>query len=163
MKSFASGILLPKNYIWPVNADLYLLPHTSIVADAHQQGLEVYASDFANDFSLAYNYSYDRVAEVLSFIDNSQFSVDGLLTDFPVSSSEAIGTILFSPLSVEDDNGIVFCPGRLFSHAIPCNVGVSTSAFIDVKSLKEHFLCKLCLSFLQLALLILAGIVWDKV
>ncbi|KAK1316661.1 putative glycerophosphoryl diester phosphodiesterase 2 [Acorus calamus] len=40
---------------------------------------------------LAYNYSYDPVAEYLSFVDNPGFSVDGVLTDFPVTASEAIG------------------------------------------------------------------------
>lgn len=59
--------------------------------DAHNQGLEIYASDFANDASIAYNYSYDPVSEYLSFIDNGVFSVDGVLTDFPITPSEARG------------------------------------------------------------------------
>jgi glycerophosphoryl diester phosphodiesterase len=91
VKTFASGILVPKTFIWPVSPDNYLLPHTSIVDDAHKAGLEVYAADFANDLKLSYNYSYDPLAESLSFIDNGAFSVDGMLTDFPVTPSEAIG------------------------------------------------------------------------
>jgi len=91
IKTFASGILVPKNYIWPVDASLYLQPYTSVVFDAHKEGLEVFASDFSNDIPFAYNYSFDPVAEYLSFIDNGKFSVDGLISDFPITPSEAIG------------------------------------------------------------------------
>ncbi|XP_010536709.1 PREDICTED: glycerophosphodiester phosphodiesterase GDPDL3 [Tarenaya hassleriana] len=90
IKTFASGILVPKNYILPVN-NLYLLQPTSLVQDAHKAGLEIYASGFANDFDMAYNYSFDPVAEYLSFVDNGNFSVDGVLSDFPITASEAIG------------------------------------------------------------------------
>ncbi|CAK9183304.1 unnamed protein product [Ilex paraguariensis] len=93
IKSFAAGILVPKEYIWPVTKDLYLQPATTLVADAHKQGLEVYASGFANDVMLSYNYSYDPTSEYLQFIDNSQFSVDGVLTDFPSTASEAIACL----------------------------------------------------------------------
>ncbi|KAM3241909.1 hypothetical protein ACQJBY_054563 [Aegilops geniculata] len=91
IKTFASGILVPKHYIWPVTADNYLQPSTSVVDDAHKAGLEIYAADFANDFALSYNYSYDPLAEYLGFIDNGAFCVDGLLTDFPITPLEAIG------------------------------------------------------------------------
>lgn len=91
IKTFASGILVPKHYIWPVTADNYLQPYTSVVDDAHKAGLEIYAADFANDFALSYNYSYDPLAEYLGFIDNGAFCVDGLLTDFPITPLEAIG------------------------------------------------------------------------
>lgn len=91
IKTFASGILIPKTYIWPVTKDLYLQPHTSIVLDAHKAGLTVFASDFVNDVPLAYNYSYDPVSEYLNFVDNGDFSVDGVLSDFPITPSEAIG------------------------------------------------------------------------
>ncbi|CAI9787794.1 unnamed protein product [Fraxinus pennsylvanica] len=89
IKTFASGILVPKNYIWPVNS-LYLQPHTSVVSDAHKAGLEVFASDFVNDAALPYDYSYDPVSEYLNYIDNGNFSVDGVLSDFPITASEAI-------------------------------------------------------------------------
>ncbi|CAL9087218.1 unnamed protein product [Musa acuminata var. zebrina] len=91
IKTFASGILVPKNYIWPTTSDNYLRPYTSIVTDAQKSGLEVYAADFANDYPFSYNYSYDPLAECLSFIDNGFFSVDGVVTDFPVTPSVAIG------------------------------------------------------------------------
>ncbi|KMZ69106.1 putative Glycerophosphoryl diester phosphodiesterase [Zostera marina] len=91
VKTFASGIIVPKDYIWPVTADLYLLPYTSVVLDAHKMGLQVFASDFANDALIAYNYSYDPVSEYLNFVDNGKFSVDGVLTDYPITASEAIG------------------------------------------------------------------------
>lgn len=91
VKAFASGILVPKTFIWPVNKNQYLQPATSLVKDAHALGLEVYASGFANDVFSSYNYSYDPSAEYLQFIDNSDFSVDGVLTDFPSTASAAIG------------------------------------------------------------------------
>ncbi|KAG6628057.1 glycerophosphodiester phosphodiesterase GDPDL6 isoform X2 [Carya illinoinensis] len=92
IKSFASGILVPKEYIWPVQANKYLgETPTSLVSDAHKQGLEVYASGFANDLLGSYNYSYDPTNEYLQFVDNSEFSVDGVLTDFSPTASEAIG------------------------------------------------------------------------
>ncbi|KAF5187395.1 Suppressor of npr1-1 [Thalictrum thalictroides] len=70
IKTFASGILVPKDYIWPVDAKRYLMPHTSLVLDAHKLGLELYASGFRNDDKLAsYNYSYNPIAEYLEFID----------------------------------------------------------------------------------------------
>ncbi|KAB1199661.1 putative glycerophosphoryl diester phosphodiesterase 3 [Morella rubra] len=91
IKSFASGILVPKEYIWPVQANKYLGASTSLVSDAHKQGLEVFASGFANDVVTSYNYSYDPTNEYLQFVDNSDFSVDGVLTDFSPTASEAIG------------------------------------------------------------------------
>ncbi|KAF8033781.1 hypothetical protein BT93_C0134 [Corymbia citriodora subsp. variegata] len=94
IKSFASGILVPKEYIFPVGTNNYLEAPTSLVADAHKQGLEVYASGFANDYPASFNYSYDPTSEYLQFIDNSEFSVDGVLTDFPPTASETIGKAL---------------------------------------------------------------------
>lgn len=93
IKAFASGILVPKTYIWPVDADNYLLPYTTLVIDAHKAGLEVFGADFVNDLPLSYNYSYDPVAETLSYVDNGVFSVDGVLHDFPITPSEAIGEL----------------------------------------------------------------------
>lgn len=93
IKTFASGILVPKTYIWPVNKDHYLQPATNLVKDAHALGLEVYAFKFANDDISSYNYSYDPSAEYLQFIDNSDFSVDGVLTDFPSTASAAVACL----------------------------------------------------------------------
>lgn len=95
IKTFASGIMVPKNYIWPVDATSYLLPSTTLVASAHKAGLEVFASDFTNDVPLSYDYSYDPLAEYLRFIDNGDFSVDGVLSDFPITPSEAVGKLCF--------------------------------------------------------------------
>ncbi|KAK1293913.1 putative glycerophosphoryl diester phosphodiesterase 2 [Acorus calamus] len=61
-----------------------------LVADAHVQGLEVFVYGFANDVSDSYNYSYDRTIEYLQFVDNSEFSIDGVLSDFPSTASESI-------------------------------------------------------------------------
>ncbi|KAK9131126.1 hypothetical protein Sjap_011613 [Stephania japonica] len=93
IKSFASGIVVPKNYIWPVNPNQYLEDHTSLVADAHKAGLEIYASGFANDMPGSFNYSYDPTLEYLQFVDNPDFSVDGVLTDFPSTASEAVACL----------------------------------------------------------------------
>ncbi|KAG6735437.1 hypothetical protein POTOM_061958 [Populus tomentosa] len=90
IKTFASGILIPKSYIWPLDASTYVQPHTSIVSDAHKAGLEVFVSDFYNDVPLSYNYSYDPVTEYLNFFDNGDFSVDGVLSDFPLTPSATI-------------------------------------------------------------------------
>ncbi|XP_059283552.1 glycerophosphodiester phosphodiesterase GDPDL4 isoform X2 [Lycium ferocissimum] len=100
IKTFASGILVPKHYIWPVDSSLYLQPHTSVVLDAHKEGLEIFAGDIVNDVPFAYNYSYDPVAEYLSFIDNREFSVDGVLSDFPMTPSASIDC--FSHLGKND-------------------------------------------------------------
>ncbi|KAL7103385.1 hypothetical protein ACP275_08G175900 [Erythranthe tilingii] len=90
IRTFASGIIVPKSYILPVGKDQYLQNSTSLVVDAHKAGLEVFASTFANDAGFAYDYSYDPVNEYLSFIDNGKFSVDGVLSDFPITPSEII-------------------------------------------------------------------------
>ncbi|CAI8587024.1 unnamed protein product [Vicia faba] len=82
IKSYASGIIVPKEYIWPVKPNNYLGPLTTLVSDAHKQGLEVYASGFANDFFSSYDYNYDPTAEYLQFIVKDE-CVDGLVTDFP--------------------------------------------------------------------------------
>ncbi|XP_058725901.1 glycerophosphodiester phosphodiesterase GDPDL7-like [Vicia villosa] len=89
IKSYASGIMVPKEYIWPVKPDKYLGPLTTLVSDAHKQGLEVYASGFANDFFSSYDYNYDPTAEYLQFIAKDE-SVDGLVTDFPSTASNSI-------------------------------------------------------------------------
>ncbi|CAE6247020.1 unnamed protein product [Arabidopsis arenosa] len=90
IKAFASGVLVPKDYIWPLDSAKYLKPATTFVADAHKAGLEVYASGFANDMLTSFNYSYDPSAEYLQFVDNGQFSVDGVITDFPPTASQSI-------------------------------------------------------------------------
>ncbi|AED97007.1 unnamed protein product [Arabidopsis thaliana] len=90
IKAFASGVLVPKDYIWPIDSAKYLKPATTFVADAHKAGLEVYASGFANDLRTSFNYSYDPSAEYLQFVDNGQFSVDGVITDFPPTASQSI-------------------------------------------------------------------------
>jgi glycerophosphoryl diester phosphodiesterase len=90
IKAYASGILVPKDYIWPSSKG-YLESSTSLVKEAHSLGLEVFASGFGNDLPMSYNFSYDPMAEYLKFVDNANFSVDGVLTDFPITASESIG------------------------------------------------------------------------
>ncbi|CAO2169575.1 unnamed protein product [Urochloa humidicola] len=74
-----------------VTNDNYLQPSTAIVTEAHNAGLEIYASDFANDRIIPYNYSYDPLAEYLNFVSDGGFSVDGVLSEHPITASEAIG------------------------------------------------------------------------
>lgn len=100
VKSFASGILVPKDYIWKVNKKTkYLEDSTTLVDDAHKLGLEVYASGFANDMFSSFNYTYDPMLEYLQFIDNGKFAVDGFMTDFPPTASEAIACFALNDLS----------------------------------------------------------------
>ncbi|KAL7584486.1 glycerophosphodiester phosphodiesterase GDPDL3 [Lactuca sativa] len=103
IKTFASGVLVPKSYIWPVDNDFYLQPSTSLVLDAHKEGLQVFGSDFMNDVQLAYNYSYDPVEEYLYFVDNGRFSVDGVLSDNPVTPSAAFSC--FSHIGKKHSSG----------------------------------------------------------
>ncbi|KAJ0261479.1 Glycerophosphodiester phosphodiesterase GDPDL7 [Hirschfeldia incana] len=93
IKDFASGVVVPKDYIWPLDSAMYLKPASTFVADAHKAGLEVYASGFANDLRTSFNYSYDPSAEYLQFVENDQFSVDGFITDFPPTASQAISCL----------------------------------------------------------------------
>ncbi|KAH9617990.1 hypothetical protein KSS87_010393 [Heliosperma pusillum] len=88
IKSFATGILVSKNYIWPVEQN-YLARSTSIVQDANVNGLQLFVEGFANDNLPPYNNSYNLVDEYLTYIDNGVFSVDGLLSDFPMTLSAA--------------------------------------------------------------------------
>nr|GEW14361.1 glycerophosphodiester phosphodiesterase GDPDL3-like [Tanacetum cinerariifolium] len=74
-------------------------PPTSLVLDAHKEGLEVFTSDFMNDVPFAYNYSYDPVLEYLSFVENGKFSVDGVLSDNPVTPSAAFVMTLYQSMS----------------------------------------------------------------
>uniref|UniRef100_A0A0D9X5J5 glycerophosphodiester phosphodiesterase n=1 Tax=Leersia perrieri TaxID=77586 RepID=A0A0D9X5J5_9ORYZ len=92
IKTIASGIMVPKTYIWPVTTDNYVQFPTQIVKDAHSAGLEIYASDFSNDGNFPYNYSYDPLGEYLPFLSDGDFTVDGVLTDHPLTASEAIGS-----------------------------------------------------------------------
>ncbi|KAL5066231.1 hypothetical protein RYX36_027968 [Vicia faba] len=110
IKSFASGIMVPKDFIWPVKPDKYLGLPTTLVADAHKLGLEVYASGFANDIFSSYSYNYDPTAEYLQFLD-SKDCVDGVVTDFPATASNAISEITnlksptFRPTLIISNNG----------------------------------------------------------
>lgn len=106
VKTFAAGIMVPKDYIWPVNTNLYLQAPTSLVQDAHSAGLEIFASGFANDeYGMSYNYSYDPVREYLQFVDNKNFAVDGILTDFSVTASEAIACYAQNNASTSSKEG----------------------------------------------------------
>ncbi|KAM0067201.1 putative glycerophosphodiester phosphodiesterase [Helianthus debilis subsp. tardiflorus] len=108
IKTFASGILVPKDYIWPVGKDGYLQPATTLVVDAHREGLIVYALGFASDVFASYKYSYDLTVEYLHFVDNSKFSVDGVVTEFPGSASNAITCLAQNPnLSPKVTNTLV--------------------------------------------------------
>ncbi|GJT72814.1 glycerophosphodiester phosphodiesterase GDPDL3 [Tanacetum coccineum] len=152
IKTFASGVLVPKSYIWPVD-ELYLQPSTSLVLDAHKEGLEVFTSDFMNDVPFAYNYSYDPVSEYLSFVENGKFSVEGVLSDNPVTPSAAFDcyshmganqsqqakvliissegasgdfpgcTDLAYKKAVSDGADIIDCPVQMTSDGVPICVG----------------------------------------
>ncbi|KAI3496865.1 hypothetical protein L1887_39243 [Cichorium endivia] len=144
IKTFASGILVPKSYIWPIDSDFYLQPSSSLVLDAHNEGLEVFGSGFMNDVQLSYNYSFDPVEEYLYFVDNGRFCVDGVLSDNPVTPSAAfscfshIGKNHSQPgasgdfpgctdsaykKAVSDGADIIDCPVQMTSDGIPFCLG----------------------------------------
>ncbi|XP_047178967.1 glycerophosphodiester phosphodiesterase GDPDL3-like [Vigna umbellata] len=133
IKTFASGILVPKGYIWPVDPKShYLQPHTSLVSDAHTVGLEVFASTFMNDIPISYDYSYDPIAEHLSFIENGNFSVDGVLSDFPLTSSAAIDC--FAHMGLNDPkkvNTLVISKYGASGEYPPCTDLAYEKAFSD--------------------------------
>lgn len=89
--TFATGILIRKELIFPVdNNTNYVQSPTNLVQAAHKANLEVFVYRFANDdYPSSFNYSYDPVREYVDYIGNT-FNVDGFLTDFPTSASEAI-------------------------------------------------------------------------
>ncbi|KAL0785154.1 hypothetical protein Bca101_001400 [Brassica carinata] len=149
IKTFASGVLVPKSYIWPVK-DQYLLPHTSFVRDAHKAGLEVYASGFANDFDIAYNYSYDPLTEYLSFMDNGDFSVDDCFSHLGSNASTQVDFLVISKngangdypgstdlaytKAIKDGADIIDCAVQMSSDGIPfclnsTNLGESMNIF----------------------------------
>ena len=74
--TFASINLVLKAYSWHVDETDYLL--------GHEEELEVFASDFANDVPLSISYSYDPITQFLNYIDNGNFSVNGVLADIPL-------------------------------------------------------------------------------
>ncbi|KAL5067887.1 hypothetical protein RYX36_018774, partial [Vicia faba] len=129
IKSYASGIIVPKEYIWPVIPDNYLGPLRTLVSDAHKQGLEVYASGFANDFFSSYDYNYDPTAEYLQFIAKDE-CVDGLVTDFPSTASNSIGdnngasgvypgsTNLAYQQAIDDEADIIDCSVQMTKDGI---------------------------------------------
>ncbi|KAM5584331.1 hypothetical protein ABKV19_003948 [Rosa sericea] len=136
IKTFASGIIVPKTYIWPVTVDNYLEPHTTIVSDAHKAGLTVFASGLYNDVPFPFNYSYDPVSECLSYFDNGDFSVDGVLSDFPITPSAAIdcyahpeknASVPDKPLVISrdgDSGNYPGCTDLAYMHAIADGVDV---------------------------------------
>lgn len=99
--TYAQGILVPRELIYPriypyndSTYGYYTQPATTFVQDAHKAKLEVFVYDFANDnFPSSYNYSFDPVREVVSYIGDT-FTVDGVLSDFPTTVAEAISEFL---------------------------------------------------------------------
>ncbi|CAN1290672.1 Glycerophosphodiester phosphodiesterase GDPDL3 [Linum perenne] len=130
VRTFASGIIVPKTYIWPVDASNYLESSSNtVVLDAHKAGLEVFASDFFNDGLLSYNYSYDPVSEYLNFVDNDCFShlgqnasenvkflvisKNGASGDYPGCTDIAYQT------AISDGADVIDCPIQMSQDGIP--------------------------------------------
>ncbi|XP_048610994.1 glycerophosphodiester phosphodiesterase GDPDL3 isoform X6 [Brassica napus] len=78
VKTFASGILVPKSYILPLDDKQYLLPPTFLVQDAHKAGLQLYVSvdflvitkngasgDYPGCTDLAYEKAIEDGADVI--------------------------------------------------------------------------------------------------
>ncbi|OMP04301.1 Glycerophosphoryl diester phosphodiesterase [Corchorus olitorius] len=179
IKTFASGIIVPKSYIWPVDAKQYLLPSTSVVFDAHKEGLEVYASEFANDVPFSYSYSYDPVAEYLQFVDSGNFSVDGVISDFPITPSAAINcfahlgrnatkqvellviskngasgdypgcTDLAYSKAIQDGVDVIDCPVQITSDGIP--ICMSSINLIDSTTVAQSSFSNLTITIPEIA------------
>lgn len=124
--TYAQGILVPRELVYPrINAyndstlGYYTGPASNFVQQAHSANLEVYVYGFANDnFPSSYNYSFDPVLEVVNYVGNT-FQVDGVLTDFPTTASEAINCYLDgyvdAPVSKRDTSKSVANP-LIISH-----------------------------------------------
>lgn len=90
--TFAAGILVPKEFIWSVDNNTFFLgSQSTLVQDAHDAGLAVYVMGIENDFAQPiYNYSFDPIQEYLQYVPTTGPNVDGFLTDFPLTASEAL-------------------------------------------------------------------------
>ena len=94
ISAFASGILVPKDYIWSVNNDSgYLVSDSGLISKAHDANLAIYAYDFVNELfqPSIYNYSFNPVLEYLQYAPSTGPNVDGFFTDFPTTASKALG------------------------------------------------------------------------
>ena len=94
ISAFASGILVPKDYIWSVNNDSgYLVSDSGLISKAHNANLAIYAYDFVNELfqPSIYNYSFNPVLEYLQYAPSTGPNVDGFFTDFPITASKALG------------------------------------------------------------------------
>ncbi|RLM73674.1 hypothetical protein C2845_PM15G11500 [Panicum miliaceum] len=112
----------------PVYHDNYLEECSSVVRDAHDLGLEIYVDGFANDIALSYNYSYDPLAEYLSFIDNVTFSVDGkplIISHNGVSVDCPDCTDLAYQKAVDDGADVIDCPVQLTKEGITISLSSS--------------------------------------
>jgi glycerophosphoryl diester phosphodiesterase len=94
ISSYASGILVPKDYIWSVNNESGLLvSESTLISDAHTANLAIYAYDFVNELMKPsiYNYSFNPILEYLQYAPSIGPNVDGFFTDFPLTASKALG------------------------------------------------------------------------
>ncbi|KAH0875125.1 hypothetical protein HID58_072487 [Brassica napus] len=132
VKTFASGILVPKSYILPLDDNQYLvLPPKSLVLDAHKAGLQVYVSGFVNDNDIAHDYSSDPVSEYLSFVDNGNFSVDGVLSDFPITASASID--MAYDKAIKDGADVIDCSVQMSSDGKPfCSSSIDLSNITNI-------------------------------
>ncbi|KAJ0102396.1 hypothetical protein Patl1_04048 [Pistacia atlantica] len=86
-----------------------------------KKGWKFLHQNFANDLVFSYNHSYDPVTEYLSFFDNGDFSVDGVLSDFPITPSAAADCFshLGNNASKKDGVDIIDCPVQMSKDGIP--------------------------------------------
>ncbi|MFP4100200.1 glycerophosphodiester phosphodiesterase [Coleofasciculus sp.] len=78
---YADAIGVNKRLIVPTGADGYLLPPTSLLNDAHAQGLQVHGWTFRNEeVFLAPDYQGNPELEYQQFY---RLGIDGLFSDFP--------------------------------------------------------------------------------
>lgn len=84
---YADAIGVNKRLIVPTRADGYLLPPTSLLDDAHAQGLQVHGWTFRNEeVFLAPDYQGNPELEYQQFY---RLGIDGLFSDFPDTALRA--------------------------------------------------------------------------
>ncbi|CAI0437392.1 unnamed protein product [Linum tenue] len=129
IRTFASGILVPKTYIWPLDERNYLQSSMPLVLDAHKAGLEVVATDFYNDGVLSYNYSYNPIAEYLQFVDNDCYAHIGrnaseevntlVITKNGASGDYPSCTDLAYQKAISDGADVIDCPIQMSQDGVP--------------------------------------------
>ncbi|KAK4569231.1 hypothetical protein RGQ29_004576 [Quercus rubra] len=86
------------NVVLRVHATRFLVEHSG-----HEEELEVFASDLANDVPLSVSYSYDPVTQFLNYIDNGNFSVNDFFAHLYQNASARVNPLVISKYGASED------------------------------------------------------------